>query len=75
MHSGDLREIEAHDLLSAREKEILSQIAAGLETKEIADRLRISANTVGNHRNNVVHRLGARDTTALVQLAKMTSLI
>lgn len=75
MHSGDLREVEARDLLSVREKEILSQIAAGLETKEIADRLRISVNTVGNHRNNMVQRLGARDTTALVQLAKMTSLI
>jgi DNA-binding CsgD family transcriptional regulator len=75
MHSGDLRESESRDLLSAREREILTQIAVGLETKEIADRLRISVNTVGNHRNNMVQRLGARDTTALVQLAKMTSLI
>lgn len=75
MHSGDLRETEARDLLSQREKEILTQIAAGLETKDIADQLGISANTVGNHRNNMVQRLGARDTTALMQLAKMASLI
>jgi DNA-binding CsgD family transcriptional regulator len=75
MHSADLREVEARDLLSQREKEILTQIAAGLETKDIADRLGISSNTVSNHRNNMVQRLGARDTTALMQLAKMASLI
>ncbi len=75
LHSADLREVEARDLLSQREKEILTQIAAGLETKDIADRLGISINTVGNHRNNMVQRLGARDTTALMQLAKMASLI
>jgi DNA-binding CsgD family transcriptional regulator len=75
MHSDNLRELDAHDLLTAREKEILTQIAAGFETKEIADRLAISVNTVSNHRNNMVQRLGARDTTALVQLAKMASLI
>ncbi len=75
MHSADLREVESRDLLSQREKEILTQIAAGLETKDIAERLDISINTVSNHRNNMVQRLGARDTTALMQLAKMASLI
>lgn len=74
-HSGDLRETGSRDLLSPREKEILRSIAAGLETRDIAERLDISVNTVGNHRNNMVQRLGARDTTALVQLAKMASLI
>ncbi len=75
MHSADLREVEARDLLSAREKEVLTDIAAGLETRDIAERRGISVNTVGNHRNNMVQRLGARDTTALVQLAKMAGLI
>lgn len=75
MHSADLREVEARDLLSQREKEILTQIATGLETKDIAARLGISINTVSNHRNNMVQRLGARDTTALMQIAKMASLI
>lgn len=64
-----------HDLLSAREKEILLLIAEDLDTKEIAERLCISPNTVGNHRSNMIERLGARDTTALVQLAKMASII
>jgi len=64
-----------HDLLSAREKEILKLIAADNDTKEIAQKLFISPNTVGNHRSNMIERLGARDTTALVQLAKMTGMI
>lgn len=64
-----------HDLLSAREKEILKLIAADIDTKEIAKQLFISPNTVGNHRSNMIERLGARDTTALVQLAKMTGMI
>jgi DNA-binding CsgD family transcriptional regulator len=75
MHSGDLADSTRHDLLSAREREILVEITAGHETKEIADRLAIAVNTVSNHRSNMVQRLGVRDTTALVQIAKMASLI
>jgi DNA-binding CsgD family transcriptional regulator len=63
------------DLLSVREKEILTLIADDCDTKEIAERLFISTATVGNHRSNMIERLGARDTTALVQLAKMTEII
>jgi DNA-binding CsgD family transcriptional regulator len=73
-HSAQKQHLQT-DLLSAREKEILTLIAEGLDTKEIAERLFISANTVGNHRSNMIERLGARDTTALVQLAKMASII
>jgi DNA-binding CsgD family transcriptional regulator len=75
MHSGDIKDVSDRDLMSPREKEILTHIATGLETRDIADRLDISINTVGNHRSNMVQRLGARDTTALVQLAKMAGLI
>jgi DNA-binding CsgD family transcriptional regulator len=63
------------DLLSAREKEILKLIANDCDTREIARRLSISTITVGNHRSNMIARLGARDTTALVQLAKMANII
>ena len=64
-----------HDLLSSREKEILKMIAADVDTKEIAKQLFISPNTVGNHRSNMIEKLCARDTTALVQLAKMAGII
>jgi DNA-binding CsgD family transcriptional regulator len=63
------------DLLSTREKEILKLIADACDSKEIAGRLFISTATVGNHRSNMIERLGVRDTTALVQLAKMAGMI
>jgi DNA-binding CsgD family transcriptional regulator len=69
------KEYSNRDLLSPREKEILLLIADDLDTREIAEKLFISPNTVGNHRSNMIDRLGARDTTALVQLAKMTEMI
>jgi DNA-binding CsgD family transcriptional regulator len=72
---SDSKEAAKRDLLSTREKEILLLIAEDLDTKEIAKKLFISVNTVGNHRSNMIERLGARDTTALVQLAKMTGMI
>lgn len=68
-------EYSTRDLLSTREKEILRYIAEDMDSKEIADRLFISPNTVSNHRSNMIERLGVRDTTALVQLAKMTGLL
>lgn len=72
---SDNKIFSKHDLLSDREKEILKLIGADMDTKEIAQQLFISPNTVGNHRSNMIERLGARDTTALVQLAKMTEMI
>jgi DNA-binding CsgD family transcriptional regulator len=63
------------DLLSQQEKKILSLIAEDVSTKEISDQLSISPNTVSNHRSNMIDRLGARDATALVQLAKMAAIL
>lgn len=74
LHSED-NEYSAKDLLSAREKEILKLIADDFDTKEIAEKLFISTATVGHHRSNMIERLGARDTTALVQIAKMAGII
>lgn len=62
-------------MLSAREKEILKLIAEDIDSKEIARQLFISTATVGNHRSNMIEKIGARDTTALVQLAKMAGII
>jgi DNA-binding CsgD family transcriptional regulator len=73
-HSND-RVVTKQDLLSTREKEILKLIADDIDTKEIAERLFISIATVGNHRSNMIEKIGARDTTALVQLAKMAGMI
>lgn len=74
LHSAD-KKYSSKDLLSQREKEILKLIAADLDTKEIAEKLFISATTVGHHRSNMIDRIGTRDTTALLQLAKMAEII
>jgi DNA-binding CsgD family transcriptional regulator len=64
-----------HDILSVREKEILSLIAEGKESKEIADMLFLSSHTVDNHRRNMINKTGARDTTSLIQICRMGGII
>jgi DNA-binding CsgD family transcriptional regulator len=63
------------DILSNREKGVLKLVAAGLESKEIAEKLFISINTVDNHRRNAIVRTGARDTTGLIQIGKMCGML
>lgn len=58
------------DILSEREKQVLRLLHGGLESKEIAHQLRISPETVLQHRRNMLARTGARDTTALLQIAE-----
>jgi DNA-binding CsgD family transcriptional regulator len=74
-HNKDEKVGNLTDIISVREKEVLLLIEKGLETDEIAQTLSISRNTVNNHRQNMLNRLGARDTTALIELARICRLI
>lgn len=56
----------AIDLFTQREKEVLSLIASGFGSKQIADKLNISINTVGNHRSNMLLKTGAKSSAELV---------
>ena len=56
--------------LTQREKEILSHIAAGLSSKQIAGRLAISENTVANHRKNMLCKTGAKSSAELIHRIK-----
>lgn len=73
-HSAENRIVE-QEILSEREKEVLKYIKQGLNTRQIADILAISPNTVDNHRRNMLARTGTRDTTALVHLCKMLGIV
>lgn len=52
-------------LLTPREVEVLGWIAKGLTAKKIAQILEISHHTVRTHRDNLKHKLGARNTAQL----------
>jgi DNA-binding CsgD family transcriptional regulator len=64
-----------NDMISDREKEILLLIAQGQDAVEIGKSLFISPNTVNNHRQNMLNRLGARDATALIQICSSCGII
>ncbi len=54
--------------LTEREREVLTCLMEGLSSKQIADRLHISENTVANHRKNMLRKTGARSSTELLYL-------
>jgi DNA-binding CsgD family transcriptional regulator len=73
-HDG-LKEVLKDDIFSKREKEILRLIIEGKSTDEIAGILFISKATVNNHRQNMLNRIGVKDTTGLITLTKLCKLV
>jgi DNA-binding NarL/FixJ family response regulator len=63
------------DLLTRREREVLTLIADSLTGREIAERLVISEKTVERHRGNILLKLGLRDRVALTRYAIRRGLI
>lgn len=57
------------EMLSDRELEVLEMIGRGVATKNIAERLCISARTVEAHRAHIKEKLGVGDGAALVRYA------
>lgn len=55
--------------LSAREIEILKQIARGQDSKEIASKLYISIHTFRTHRKNIMKKTGIHSTSELILYA------
>ncbi len=53
-------------LLSKREIEIVSHLANGLTTKEIAEKLFLSNHTVDTHRRNILRKSAVKNTAQLV---------
>ncbi|HEX8528862.1 MAG TPA: LuxR C-terminal-related transcriptional regulator [Cytophagales bacterium] len=61
--------------LSKREQEIVRLIAAGLSSKQIAEKLFISLNTVNTHRKKMIEKTHSKNTGGLVQFAFLHNLI
>jgi two-component system response regulator FixJ len=68
--SGNLtdRAFPGHDQLTPREREVLSQLAAGASNKEAGRHLGISPRTVEVHRARIMEKAGAKNAADLVRI-------
>jgi DNA-binding NarL/FixJ family response regulator len=69
------RRIPALDTLTAREREVMALVAAGLSNEEIADRLYTSVSTAKTHATRAMANLAARDRSQLVVFAFESGLV
>ena len=68
--SRTVRRVPGLTSLTAREREVVTLIAAGLSNEEIADRLYLSVSTAKTHHaTRAMAKLGARDRAQLVVIA------
>jgi DNA-binding CsgD family transcriptional regulator len=61
--------------LTDRELEILSLMAQGLLSKEIAERLSVSKHTIDNHRKNILSKLESDNAIEAINTARAAGLI
>jgi DNA-binding CsgD family transcriptional regulator len=62
-------------ILSTREVEVLGLVSKGFASKEIADKLFLSVNTVNNHRQNILEKVRASNTSEAVNYARNLGLL
>jgi two-component system NarL family response regulator len=58
------------ELLSERERQVLVLLEQGLSDRQIAEQLVIAENTAKNHVSNILSKLGAKNRTHAVKLAR-----
>lgn len=61
-----------HELLTAREDEVLELVKLGLSNREIAERICVSTHTVKNHVHKVLSKLGVRSRAEAIALSRRT---
>jgi len=61
--------------LTGRQVEVLTLVAEGHRTREIAKRLRLSVKTVESHRGEIMKRLSMHDVVSLVRYAMRVGLV
>lgn len=66
---NDEDELNSKTILSKREIEILGLLAKGMASKNIADELSLSVNTVNNHRRNILEKTDTYSTAGAVRYA------
>lgn len=73
--SRSVRHVPGLSGLTAREREVVTLIAAGLSNEEIAVRLYVSVSTAKTHATRAMTKLGARDRAQLVVIAYESGLV
>lgn len=76
--NGSYEELKREDtvgLLSPREKEVLALIGKGFISKDIAEMLSISKNTVSRHRQEILAKLQVKNSIEACRVAKGLKLI
>ncbi len=63
------------DLLTPREREVMTLIAKGFTNSDIAEKLTLSVNTVKTHRSNIYDKLDIHDRAQLVDYALRRGLL
>lgn len=71
----ELGESVPDDLLSERERQILQLVDRGLMSKDIAQMLSISVNTVSRHRQGILRKLNVRSSIEACRIAKELNLL
>jgi two-component system, NarL family, response regulator NreC len=66
---------DTYNLISDREKEVLTLIAKGYSNKEIAEQLVISVKTVETHKGNLMEKLQMKTRPELVEFAVKKGLL
>jgi DNA-binding CsgD family transcriptional regulator len=62
-------------ILSKREVEVLGMVSKGFASKEIANKLFLSINTVNNHRQHILEKIKAVNTSEAITYARNLGLI
>ena len=63
------KEKEAHELLSAREYQVLLQLAQGVTIKEISNNLNLSSKTISTYRSRILEKLNLKSTAEIIHYA------
>jgi two-component system, NarL family, invasion response regulator UvrY len=71
----DKKDIKPHESLTDREFQIMIMIVSGIRKTDIAIKLMISKNTIGNHRNNILKKLNLSSNSELVRYAIQHQLV
>ena len=74
-HAKEPQPTQGLEQLTAREREVMALVAAGLSNDEVAQRLFVSPATAKTHVSRAMVKLGARDRAQLVVIAYESGLV